>query len=208
LAHRRCEVASDEWGIRHERVAIAIGLIGSGRVAAQLQQDIEANTAPNALEVNDEREEFQVVPFVFDPANTFLVASHWIDGTGCPTNARTFNGVTITPTPFTDPACAIGDPEDERNAGLLLVKTGPTTNVAAAGAELRGIEPGTVVTELGFDIRKPGATILDPRGSHCGGGAPRFNVQTSTTTIFVGCNTPSAQTRDRLDTCAVLRDDP
>ncbi len=31
---------------------------------------------------------------------------------------------------------------------------------------------GVVLTQLGYDIRKPRANILDPRGSHCGAGAP------------------------------------
>jgi len=49
---------------------------------------------------------------------------------------------------------------------LLLGKTGPTENFAIAFAELQGIK-GTILSELGFDIRK---------GTHCGAGAPRFNA--------------------------------
>jgi hypothetical protein len=63
----------------------------------------------------------------------------------------------------------------------LLVKTGPTTNFAAAGAVLNGVK-GITLTELGFDIRT---------GSHCGAGAPRFNVVTSDgVRHFVGCASP------------------
>lgn len=67
-----------------------------------------------------------------------------------------------------------GDTNDRRVEGFLLVKTGPTENFASATAELRGVE-GTVVEEVGYDIRKP-IGPFDPRGSHCGGGAPRFNI--------------------------------
>src|SRR5207253_10055494 len=35
-----------------------------------------------------------------------------------------------------------------------------------------------------------GAT--DPRGSHCGAGAPRFNVETTRAFYFIGCNSPPA----------------
>ena len=59
--------------------------------------------------------------------------------------------------------------KDKKNEGLLLAKTGPTNNNAAAVATLDGVK-GTKVTELGYDIRKggaPGSAI----GSHCGAGA-------------------------------------
>ena len=51
---------------------------------------------------------------------------------------------------------------------------------------------GMTLTELGYDIRKPGSAA-DARGSHCGAGAPRFNVVTQdNVTHFVGCNSPLA----------------
>src|SRR5207245_7036465 len=119
-------------------------------------------------------------PFEFDPANTRLVQSTWLPGIGCPTDARISAGTT-----YTDPACPRGDLRDRQNEGLLLVKTGPTANNASAGVVLRNV-PSTV-TELGYDIRKPGASA-DLRGSHCGAGAPRFNVTTEDgTTFFIGC---------------------
>jgi hypothetical protein len=137
---------------------------------------------------------FAVIPFEFDPANTHLVASEWEEGIGCPTNATTSDGGT-----YTDPACATGDQSDKHVQGLLLAKTGPTTNVAAAGATLKGVK-GMVVYELGYDIRKPGLfsvpaglSSFDDRGSHCGAGAPRFNITTEDgTTFFIGCNSPPA----------------
>src|SRR5438445_8072167 len=116
----------------------------------------------------------QVKPGEFDPGKTFLVQAQWLRGIGCPTNAKSFDGTTTTM--FSDPACLTGDDGDKRNEGLLLAKTGPTANVASAFAELKEVK-GLTLTELGYDLRKPtGAS--DPRGSHCGAGAPRFNVET------------------------------
>jgi len=128
-------------------------------------------------------------PFEFDPANTKLVQSTWLPGIGCPTDARVYDGTSTTP--YTDPACPTGDLRDRQNEGLLLVKTGPTTNVASAGVVLRNVK-GITLTELGYDIRKP-VVSTDPRGSHCGAGAPRFNVTTEDGKMFfIGCNSPPA----------------
>ena len=101
----------------------------------------------------------QVKPGEFDPGKTFLVQAQWLTGIGCPTNAKQFDGTTTTT--YSDPACLTGDSGDKRNEGLLLAKTGPTTNDASAGAS----------------------------GSHCGAGAPRFNIELKDgTLVFVGCN--------------------
>jgi hypothetical protein len=141
---------------------------------------------------------FSVVPSVFDPHGTHLVAAEWEGGIGCPTNATT---APFLPPDFsvvgsgswTDPACPTGDASDKSNEGLLLVKTGPTNNDAAAGAELLGVK-GTVLKELGYDIRKPGApSSSDPRGSHCGAGAARFNIVIAgqpNDIYFLGCASP------------------
>ena len=135
-----------------------------------------------------------VKPQEFDPAHTNLVQAAWLNGIGCPTNAfialpnASFTGVGMT-MGFTDDACPTGDLNDQRNQGLLLVKTGPTANFAAATAELINVK-GIMLTELGYDIRKLGLST-DPLGSHCGAGAPRFNVVTSDGTVhFIGCNSP------------------
>ena len=125
--------------------------------------------------------DFQVKPFRFDPNRTDLVAARWVDGAGCPTGATSvpFGG---PPSSFTDSACPTGDPKDMNNAGLVLIKAGPTTNFAAGGAEIKGVT-GITLSELGYDIRT---------GSHCGAGAPRFNVVTTDgVTHFVGCNSPT-----------------
>jgi hypothetical protein len=131
----------------------------------------------------------------FDPLRTHLVQGSWVDGIGCPTQAGTAvwvpDGEPVAGPLYTDPACATGDPRDKRVRGLLLAKTGPTTNFASAVAEIKGVR-GKTLTELGYDIRKPG----DPsskRGSHCGGGAPRFNIETDGGGFyFLACNSPAA----------------
>ncbi len=136
----------------------------------------------------------QVIPFVYDPGNTHLVQSTWLDGIGCPTNSDQAAYPSTSPTgTYTDPACPTGDQKDSQNQGLLLVKTGPSTNNAAAGAELKKVR-GITLTELGYDIRKAGLST-DPRGSHCGAGAPRFNITTSEAFYFLACDSPPADTQ-------------
>ncbi|MFL6438833.1 MAG: hypothetical protein ACJ71Q_14740 [Terriglobales bacterium] len=130
----------------------------------------------------------QAKPQEFDPAHTNLVQAAWLNGIGCPTNAFTFDGSSTTP--YTDSACPTGDPKDQNNEGLLMVKTGPTANFASAVAELKKVK-GITLTELGYDIRKSGGSGASPLGSHCGAGAPRFNVVTQDgVTHFIGCNSP------------------
>jgi len=114
-----------------------------------------------------------VVPFEFDPNDLNLAQSSWLTGVGC------------APLGGTDPGCAAGDQQDKRNEGLLLAKTGSTGNVVSAGARVNGVK-GLILTELGYDLRKPTDT-LNPRGSHCGGGSPRFNVVIEGENFFVGC---------------------
>ncbi len=136
-----------------------------------------------------------VIPRDFDPGKTNLVQASWLSGIGCPTQATialpnaAFTGVGGFST-YTDPACSTGDLNDGRNQGLLLVKTGPTVNFAAATADLINVR-GITLSELGYDIRKFGpGTHTGPQGSHCGAGAPRFNVSTTTGFFFLGCSSP------------------
>jgi hypothetical protein len=135
----------------------------------------------------------QVKPDVFDPANSNLVQSGWLSGIGCPTSQdiEAFvppNFDTTATVTYADPGCPTGDPQDKTNEGLLLAKTGPTANNAAATAQLKDV-PSTV-TELGYDIRKGGAPV-SPIGSHCGAGAPRFDIVTKSGAVFfIGCNSP------------------
>jgi hypothetical protein len=145
---------------------------------------------------------FTVQAQEFDPGKTNLVQSAWLPGIGCPTNAKTatpntsFTGVSGFST-FSDPACQTGgDSNDKGTEGLLLAKTGPsTTNFASAAAEIKGLKKDTKLTELGWDIRKPNDTD-DPRGSHCGAGAPRWNIATADGGFFfIGCNSPPPTTQ-------------
>jgi hypothetical protein len=133
---------------------------------------------------------FQVRPANYDPAHTFLVQSTWLSGIGCPTNPRiSLDGTTTVAAP-SDAACTTGDARDKHNAGLLLVKTGPTGNYAAATAKLTGAP--SHVTELGYDIRK-NMSADSLSGSHCGAGSPRFDLTTADgTNYFIGCNSPPA----------------
>jgi hypothetical protein len=131
----------------------------------------------------------QAKPFIYDPGKTHLVQGTWLDGIGCPTGAT----LALYPSGtahFTAGGCPTGDPSDKTNQGLLLVKTGPSFNNASAGAVLTNVK-GVTLTDIGYDLRKPGAPG-DPAGSHCGAGAARFNVTTSDGFWFVGCNSPAA----------------
>jgi hypothetical protein len=137
-----------------------------------------------------------VNPHEFDPGKTILVQAAWSGATGCPTDAKVaISNATGTGIdhfePYTDDACQTGDPKDNENDGLVLVKTGPTNNFAAAVAELKGVKNLTPLTELGYDIRKSGGSGGSSLGSHCGAGAPRFDVVTSDNVVhFIGCNSP------------------
>jgi hypothetical protein len=135
----------------------------------------------------------EVKPANFDPAHSHLVQSGWLSGLGCPTSQQTQQFLppdfsTTGTVTVADGGCPTGDPKDRTNEGLLLVKTGPTANNAAATAQLKDV-PSTV-TELGYDIRKGGAPA-SPIGSHCGAGAPRFDIVTKSGAVFfIGCNSP------------------
>ena len=147
----------------------------------------------------------QALAYEFDPGKTFLVQAQWLEGIGCPTGADVATYPATSPTgTYTDPACTTGDTKDKRNEGLLLAKTGPTTNNASGVAWLQGIK-GTDLTELGYDIRKPVSTN-DPRGSHCGAGAPRFDILlTDGSFYFLGCNSPPPTTQTAGDGYLRLR---
>lgn len=61
---------------------------------------------------------------------------------------------------------------------LLLEKSGPTANCAAAGAKIQTVQ-GITLTELGFDVRDDG---------DCGTNAPRFEIVMSGDGLHtVGC---------------------
>ena len=155
---------------------------------------------------------FTVVPFEFGPGKANLVSGQWIQGAGCPTlveiqrfeTTPPFDLVTDT---LEDLACQPGDPKDKKNEALLLVKTGPTAQNASSGATLKGVK-GITLTELGYDIRKPGGAAADPRGSHCGAGAPRFNIVAEGQLYFLGCNSPAPTVAASSDGWVRLRWSP
>src|SRR5438034_6648428 len=124
-------------------------------------------------------ERFSVRSGESDPGKTYLAQAQWLDGIGCPSLSA-----------YKDPARnPNNDSSDNRNQGLLLAKTGPTTTNASAFADIRGVTGP--ITELGYDLRKP-VNAVAANGSHCGAGAPRFNVETTHAFYFIGCNSPPA----------------
>ena len=141
-----------------------------------------AAPGPKLIDVN---------PWNYDPFNANLVTSDWMNQLGCPFNAsiHTYDSSgNLVPGTFTDPGCPVQFRGDPNVQGLLLAKSGPTADLAAAGAELRGMQ-GAVLTSIGYDIRKHGG-YASPLGSHCGAGAPRFNVVDDFGTHFIGCASP------------------
>jgi hypothetical protein len=107
------------------------------------------------------------------PAGSRIVTSTWLHGMGLPDNG----GPNANPDPT-----ALNDNPNKRDAhtGLLLNKNGPTADCSSAGARITGANGSvSAAFELGFDYRN---------GTHCGAGAPRFNVTTQDgTTHFFGC---------------------
>lgn len=131
------------------------------------------------------------VPFVFvgtagncGIAGSNIVTSAWLRGMGLPDNGgANTSAVDLATNPN----------KRDPHLGLLLSKNGPTPDCSSAGAEITGVR-GMLVTaefELGYDYRN---------GSHCSGGAPRFNVSYRTPTggdgfSFVGgCGNDSTPT--------------
>ena len=86
------------------------------------------------------------------PAGTAIVTAAWLDGAGLPDD---------------------DGPGNDRRQGLLLSKNGPTGDCSAAAAWITGVKNLVVGTgfTFGYDARI---------GTHCSGGAPRFNVRTTT----------------------------
>jgi hypothetical protein len=117
------------------------------------------------------------------PSGSRIVTSTWLTGLGLPDNGGP--NTTGSPT-ISVPASTSNDPHD----GLLLSKNGPTADCSSAGAKITGPVNNSTITELGFDCRN---------GGHCGAGAPRFNIITTTgLTYFAGCadGTPTPAPQD------------
>jgi hypothetical protein len=119
------------------------------------------------------------------PEGARIVAGQWIEGLGLPDG-----GGSNVPTNDTDPFFPNSDTPNkgDRRNGLLVAKTGSTPTCSSAGLVVRSLDPIPVGagTTLGYDVR---------RGSHCSGGAPRFNVRTEEGGFyFVGACTQSYAT--------------
>lgn len=108
---------------------------------------------------------FKVNPHIFDPNGLFEAQAEWEEGLGC----------------IGDAGCPDGDSFDHNHWGLLLAKSGATQDDVAAFVTTT-VAHGSAPLEFGYDIRN---------GSHCGAGAPRFNVVTNDgVTHFIGCDSP------------------
>jgi hypothetical protein len=121
------------------------------------------------------------------PAGSRIVTSAWLGGMGLPDN-----GGANSPNPST---------RNDPHLGLLLNKNGPTADCSSSGATIKGAK-GIVTDaafELGYDYRV---------GGHCGAGAPRFNLETSAGSFFVGCansvQTPAPQDAQWMRSRSVL----
>jgi len=130
----------------------------------------------------DDDDRLRAVPFVFvgkagdcgPVPGSKIVTSAWLRGMGLPDNGQ-------SNTTLVDVATGTASPSrKDPHTGLLLNKNGPSADCSAAGARIRGVEGMRVdaTFTLGFDYRN---------GTHCGAGAPRFNVTTRAGTFhFVG----------------------
>jgi hypothetical protein len=107
-------------------------------------------------------------PTEVDPAKTGVIRATWVKGIGCP-HKVVFPGET-----YENSLCTVADKKDKFFEGLLLAKTGPSTNPGFAQVELMQTK-GAVLTTIGYDLRKPEGGLLDPRGSHCQD-APRWVI--------------------------------
>jgi hypothetical protein len=129
-------------------------------------------------------------PGEFDPAKSALVNAAWLEGAGCPSDAVISTDGSKTATPYPAANCSGGDDKDKNNEGLVFVKSGPTANYAEPFVELKELK-GATISELGYDLRKPGTTTADVRGSQCGAEAPMFQLEMSDGHVYyVGCSSP------------------
>lgn len=88
------------------------------------------------------------------------------------------------------PHAGLLDVHGNADKALALSKTGLTSDCSSAGATITNVA-GLAVTQLSFDISDD---------SHCGAGAPRFNVVTDDNVLhFVGCSSMTATTADGTD---------
>jgi hypothetical protein len=126
----------------------------------------------------DDNQRLTAVPWVYVgdagdcgpgyPPGSNIVTSAWLRGMGLPDSGQP-NTTAADTVLGSNGAASRGD----SHYGLLLNKNGPTPDCSSAGASIHGIRGLTVgpapeaAFVLGFDYRN---------GTHCGGGAPRFDV--------------------------------
>jgi hypothetical protein len=147
---------------------------------------------PRPVRADDtDRRRLRATPFVFvgtadecGVAGSRIVTAAWLGGMGLPDNG----GQNTTAADL-----ATNPNKNDPHRGLLLSKNGPTPDCSAAGATISGTGREFTVTELGFDYRN---------GTHCGAGAPRFNItSTAGFTYFAGCagGAPTPAPQDPLE---------
>jgi hypothetical protein len=172
-----------KWVVLSAMFVATLGVLSRG-VAAQNQNQ------------NDDQN-LRAVPFVFigsaaecgGAAGSHIVTAAWLGGLGLPDNG----GSNTTAVDLTPPTANRNANQDDPHRGLLLSKNGPTADCSAAGATIEGFRRNSTLTELGFDYRN---------GTHCGAGAPRFNITTADGfTYFAGCaaGTKTAAPQDPLE---------
>lgn len=140
----------------------ALGIACDQTTPTETLRDPSAATAISGKNGDDDGNDgLKAVPFVFvgtanqcgGVAGSPIPTAAWLGGMGLP-----------------DDGGANTATNQSNRLGLLLSKNGLTTDCSSSGARIKGVR-GMVVDGptliLGFDVRN---------GTHCGGGAPRFNV--------------------------------
>jgi len=144
---------------------LAVGLVGAG--AAQADNGNRNGEGNGNLQADPE----EFVGRAGDcgagaPAGSRIVTARWLNGLGLPDDTSSSSGP--------------GNGRNDKRMGLLLSKNGLTTDCSSADATIKGVKNLRITDgfTLGFDIRN---------GTHCGAGAPRFNVMTRSGAFsFVG----------------------
>ncbi len=159
-----------------KRIAMGVSLAAFAAAAVAVAADPPFNNAH---------------PQTYDPANTKMASTRWINGIGCPTNQPYAPYSSANPNKasqtYTDPACPTGDSRDHQNQGLLMNKVGPDDNNAASQVQLQNLK-GQTLEELGFDLRKVDG-LSSPNGSQCDEQAPAFDITTTDGhEYFIPCN--------------------
>jgi hypothetical protein len=123
---------------------------------------------------------FDVIPVEVDNGS-FVVASFWRYGLGC----------LLAPPAGDGFGCPNQSESDQRNEGLLLLKSNQTAFQGKATAQIKGVK-GAFLFELGYDLRKASSIELSDQGSECNDNAPRFEIQMAdNSNYYIPCQLPS-----------------